>query len=124
MSMDKEDAEQVAEDMANVDPSSEKQNQAFGVLFGSILLGIVGVVAAVWLGFVQPDVTVTATISVGWIIEYFVAGFVGLVLAFLIASFLIWLPGNFRSALVRAAAGMAENSEYVTEESPTDQPQQ
>lgn len=75
------------------------------VLFGGSLLAL-GV--AVYAGIIVPEITVTATISIGWLIEYVLIAVAGLFVLFTASMILVILPGGIIGGLVGAIATAAD----------------
>lgn len=80
------------------------------LLFGGTLAGVV---AAVAFGFVDPQISVQATINIGTYIEYLFVGFAALFLLYVLALVLIALPGSILSLLGGLAFGIAKAGGYL-----------
>lgn len=75
------------------------------VLFGLL---VAGVVASVHFGLLTPNLTVTATVDVGYLLEYLAVGVVAIFLLWTAAMVLVALPGEFLSGVLSAAARIAD----------------
>jgi hypothetical protein len=87
--------------------------RAYTTVLFSIL--IIGLVATVHFGIVSPSVTVSATLELGWLLEY-VAIFIAALFTFFTASMaLIALPIGFVSGILSAAARIADANDLQNE---------
>jgi hypothetical protein len=77
-------------------------------LFLTILGAIVGSVA---FGIIDPSIQVTATVSIGWIVEYTALALAGLFVLFTLAQVLNIIGVSFVGGLVTAIARIADNYE-------------
>jgi len=82
-------------------------------LFGGVLLAGV---AAVAFGIVDPSISVSASVNIGWVVEYAIIGFVGAFLLYVFALILIALPGSILSLLGGLAFGVAQAGGYIDDE--------
>lgn len=84
-----------------------------------VLLPVVGLAAATALGWVSFDLTFTATVSIGWLIEYGLAALAGLFLLFTAAQVVKAIGVGFTRSIVSFVARQADNyqlQERVSEE--------
>lgn len=75
------------------------------VLFGGALLSLV---VAVWTGIIDPSLSVSASVQIGWLVEYVLIGFAALFFVWTASMLLIALPGAFVSGAVSAIARIAD----------------
>jgi hypothetical protein len=78
------------------------------VLFAVIVAGLA---ASIYLGIVTPDVDVTATLSIGWILEYTVAGIVVLFFFWTAAQIANVVGMSFVGGTIGLVARIADNYE-------------
>jgi len=105
--VDEADIDQAADDLEAADVSQAQRFTATGYLVALfITLGVVIALAIHW-GYITPDITVTATVSVGWVLEYLVAGLVAAFLAFTGTMVLVAIPVSISAAIIRFAGGIA-----------------
>jgi hypothetical protein len=83
------------------------------VLFALVVAGVVGSVA---FGYLDPHLTITATVDVGWLLEYLAMGVAAVFIVWTVAMVLIALPGLFLSGVISAAARIADAYELPGEE--------
>lgn len=84
-----------------------------------LLLILASGVGAVYYGFVQPDVDITVTMEVGWIVEYSIAGVVALLFLWTFAQMVNIIGVGFVTSLFSAIARIADNySLPETEDNP------
>lgn len=107
--VESEDLDQAADDIEDADVSTAQRFTATGYLVGLFATIGVGFVAAVYFDYIDPYIELTATVSVGWVLEYLVAGIVAVFLVFTGAMVLVAIPVSITSAIVRFAAGIAES---------------
>ena len=114
-SINEDTAENIREDVEQADDDVTTRMRwtagaKLAVLFGSMA----GALAlAVQLGYIQPAVTVEATLDIGWVVEYLVAGLAGLFLLYVATLIVIWLPGSVLSLLGGLAYGAAQAAGYI-----------
>jgi len=108
---DSEDFDQAADDIEDADVSQAQRFTATGYLIALFLILGAAIAVAVHFGYIDPDITVTATVSVGWILEYLVAGLVAAFLLFTGAMVLVAIPVSISAAIIRFAGGIAESGE-------------
>jgi hypothetical protein len=109
MSIDGDDMDSAVEDIEQANPDEKRRTQAFWILVVTFASVIIGVALLIAFDFIDFLIEIVIEANLGWIVEYAVAGLVALFFAFITTAFFIWLPGNFRSAIVNAAAGIAES---------------
>lgn len=74
-----------------------------------LFFGIVGFfVAALWVGFIDLNLTLTASVSVGWVVEYLIVAVAAVFVIWTAAMVLVALPGSFISGVVSAIARIAD----------------
>jgi hypothetical protein len=108
-----EAGEAIEDAQENVGRGMQWYARAYTTALFSIL--IIGLVATVHFGIVSPSVTVSATLELGWLLEY-VAIFIAALFAFFTASMaLIALPIGFVSGILSAAARIAKAEDLRNE---------
>jgi len=117
-SIDEDTAEDIQQDIdqADEDVTTEQRWWAYAqlaALFGGVILAGV---AAVAFGVVDPSITVSATVDIGWVVEYAIIGFIGAFLLYVFALILIALPGSILSLLGGLAFGVASAGGYIEDE--------
>jgi len=96
------------------DPEGSK-TYSYAYLTGLFVVIVGGLAASVYFGYVTPDVEVTATLSIGWILEYAVAGMVALFFLWTFAQVSNITGMAFISGVVGAVARIADNYELPHE---------
>lgn len=107
--VDEQDIDQAADDIEEADVSRSQRFTATAYLIGLFVTIGLALVAAVYFGYIDPSLTVTGEVSVGWVVEYLVAGIVAVFLLFTAAMVLVAIPVSISSAIIRFAAGIAES---------------
>jgi hypothetical protein len=102
--LDQDDVDQAAEALedANEDVTPAMRWSGFVWLVAVFGTLAVAIGAAVYFDYVTVDLAVSATVNIGWVVEYLVAGLVAVFLIMTFAALLIWLPGSFWGAVTRA----------------------
>jgi hypothetical protein len=108
---DSEDFDQAADDIEDADISTTQRFTATGYLIALFITLGVTILAGIKFGYIDPAITITATLSIGWILEYLVAGLVAAFLLFTGAMVLVAIPVSLSAALIRFAGGIAESGE-------------
>jgi len=113
--VDEDTAEDIqdAAEQASADVSWWQQLGATAYLIGLYVTLGAALVAAVWAGYITPDITVAATVSVGWVLEYLIAGLVAGFLLFTFGMLLAALPGSIIGLLGSIAYGVAESQGLI-----------
>jgi uncharacterized membrane protein YdjX (TVP38/TMEM64 family) len=117
-SIDEDTAEDIQQDVEQADEDVTRLQRwsagiQLAILFGATGLAFAG---AVYFGYINPDITVTATVNAGWIIEYAIIGFVAAFLLYVFTLIIIWLPGSVLSLLGGLAFGAAKAGGYIDED--------
>lgn len=107
--VDEQDIDQAADDIEEADVSRGQRFTATAYLIGLFATIGLALVAAVYFGYIDPSLTVTGEVSIGWVVEYLVAGIVAVFLLFTGAMVLVAIPVSISSAIIRFAAGIAES---------------
>jgi uncharacterized membrane protein YdjX (TVP38/TMEM64 family) len=116
--IDEDTAEDIQQDIDDADEDVTRTQRwwayaQLAALFGGVILAGV---AAVAFGIVDPSITVSATVDIGWVVEYAIIGFVGAFLLYVFALILIALPGSILSLLGGLAFGVASAGGYIDDE--------
>lgn len=117
-SIDEDTAEDIQQDIDQADEDVTRTQRwwayaQLAALFGGVILAGV---AAVAFGIVDPSITVSATVDIGWVVEYAIIGFIGAFLLYVFALILIALPGSILSLLGGLAFGVAQAGGYIDDE--------
>ncbi|MFW6435660.1 MAG: hypothetical protein ACOCY1_04695 [Halovenus sp.] len=117
-SIDEDTAQQIRDSVEAVDEDVTTRQRwwayaQLAALFGGV---IVAGVAAVLLGYVTPELTITATVSVGWLLEYLIIAFVVAFLVYVFALLLIALPGSIIGAIASVAYGIAASQGLIEDD--------
>lgn len=107
--VDGDDLDQAAEDIEDADISKTQRFTATTYLIALFVTIGVAIVAAIWFDYIQLHIDATATVQVGWILEYLVAGIAAAFLVFTGAMVLVALPVSISAAIIRFAGGIAES---------------
>jgi hypothetical protein len=108
MSTDEPDLQAEVE---GVDDPQGSKTYSYAYLTGLFVTVAAGLVAAVYFGYVTPDVDVVASVSIGWVLEYAVAGFVALFFFWTFAQVANIVGMGFISGVVGVVARIADNYE-------------
>jgi len=117
-SIDEDTAEDIQQDLDQADEDVTRTQRwwayaQLAALFGGVILAGV---ASVAFGIVDPSITVSASVNIGWVVEYAIIGFVGAFLLYVFALILIALPGSILSLLGGLAFGVAQAGGYIEDE--------
>jgi uncharacterized membrane protein YdjX (TVP38/TMEM64 family) len=117
-SIDEDTAEDIQQDLDQADEDVTRTQRwwayaQLAALFGGVILAGV---AAIAFGIVDPSITVSASVNIGWIVEYAIVGFVAAFLLYVFALILIALPGSILSLLGGLAFGVAQAGGYIEDE--------
>jgi len=104
---------QDAADQADEDVTDRQRWWAFAQL--AAIFGVVAVAIglAIWLDVVALSLSVSAAVSIGWILEYLVLGFVAAFLVYLAMLLLIAAPGSLITLGASVAYGIAESQGLI-----------
>jgi len=103
------DPDEVQDQVDDVEDPGGSTMYSYAYLTGLFTLIAVGLVASVYFGFVTPDVEVTASLSIGWILEYAVAGIVVIFFFWTFAQVANIVGMGFISGVVGVVARIADN---------------
>jgi hypothetical protein len=117
-SVDEDTAEDIQEDLAESDEDvSTAMRLSAGVQLVVLFVAIAGALAiAVHAGFITPSIVVSATVNIGWIVEYLIIAITAAFIIYVFALLIIVLPGsvlNFLGGLAygaAVAAGLVDTS--------------
>jgi uncharacterized membrane protein YdjX (TVP38/TMEM64 family) len=117
-SIDEDTAEDIQEDIEQADDDVTRTQRWWAYIqLAALFGGVIAVgVAAVAVGIITPDITLTATVNVGWIVEWAVIGFIAAFLIYVFALIAIALPGSILSLLGGLAYGAAKAGGFIEEE--------
>jgi len=117
-SIDEETAEDIqdAADQADADVTDRQRWWAFAQLAAIFAIVALAIGLAIWLDVVALSLSVSAAVSIGWILEYLVLGFVAAFLIYLAMLLLIAAPGSLISLGASVAYGIAESQGLVEDE--------
>jgi ABC-type multidrug transport system fused ATPase/permease subunit len=116
--IDEETAEDIqdAATQADEDVTDRQRWWAFAQLAAIFGLVAVAIGLAIYFDVVALSLSVSAAVSIGWIIEYLVLGFVVAFLLYLAMLLLIAAPGSLISLGASVAYGIAESQGLVDNE--------
>jgi hypothetical protein len=116
--MSDETTEQIQESLEQSDKDIGMASRTFATAYIMALLTLLsgGFVASVYYGYITPNITLTATVDVGWVIEYLVMGIVALILIWSASMVLVALPGSFIAGTVGALKTIADSYQLKREE--------
>lgn len=116
--VDEDIAKEVQEDIAESDEDvTGLMRLGAGAQLAFLFISIIGaLVAGVYFGYINPDVTLVASINIGWVLEYLIIGISAAVVIYIFALVLIVLPGSVLNALAGIAYGIASAGGYIDDE--------
>jgi hypothetical protein len=106
-----QDTDDLADDVGGVDDPEGSKTYSYVYLTALFAAIVAALAASVYFGFVTPDVEVNATLSIGWILEYTVAGIVALFFLWTFAQVANIVGMNFIGGVVGVIARIAHNYE-------------
>lgn len=109
--MSEETTEEIQESLKQSDKDIGMVSRTFATAYIMALLTLLsgGFIASIYYGYITPDITLTATVDVGWVIEYLVMGIVALILIWSASMVLVALPGSFIAGTVGAVKTIADS---------------
>lgn len=109
--MSEETTEEIQESLKQSDKDIGMASRTFATAYIMALLTLLsgGFIASIYYGYITPDITLTATVDVGWVIEYLVMGIVALILIWSASMVLVALPGSFIAGTVGAVKTIADS---------------
>lgn len=102
-----EAGDQLAEASANV--GSRLKWAARALWLGILLASVAAIALAVYLGYIDPSITFTGTVNVGWIVEYLLAILAGIIILGLVTALMVAMPGSFISAFITLVVGVGRS---------------
>lgn len=96
------------------EPASSR-TYAVAYVTALIALPVIAVAVGTWLGWISVDLTVTADVSAGWLIEYGLAAAGALFFVYTAAQVVRAIGVGFTASLVSGLARMADNYELPKE---------
>ena len=116
-SIDEETAQDIRDDFKTSDEDvSRWQRIGAGVQLAILFSGVgIALGASVYFGYIDPQITVLATVNAGWVFEYFIIGFIAAFLLYVFALIVMVLPGSVLGLLgglaygAAVAAGLVDN---------------
>lgn len=91
------------------------RKSAFIYLIGLLSAAFIALAASVYFGYIQPEITLTATVDVGWVIEYTAVGLAASFVLFSFGMVLVALPGSMVTAIGSLAYGVASQQGYIND---------
>jgi hypothetical protein len=118
-SIDEETAQDIRDDFETSDEDvSRWQRIGAGVQLAILFSGVgIALGASVYFGYIDPKITVLATVNAGWVFEYFIIGFTAAFLLYVFTLIVMVLPGSVLKLLgglaygAAVAAGLVNTSE-------------
>jgi len=108
---DDDTADDIQDDVEGIDDPGGSKTYSYAYLSALFAVIVVGLAASIYAGLVTPDVEVTATLSIGWILEYTVAGLVALFFLWTFAQVANIVGMGFIGGVVGVIARIAHNYE-------------
>lgn len=107
--MSTDQSDDLEEQVDDVEDPGGSKTYSYGYLTALFALIVGGLIASIYFGLVTPDVEVTATLQIGWILEYTVAGIVVLFFFWTFAQVANIVGMGFISGVVGVVARIAHN---------------
>jgi hypothetical protein len=113
--IDEDTAEDIqdAADQADEDVTDRQRRWAFVQLAAIFAVVAAAIGLAIYFDVVALSLSVSAAVSIGWILEYLVLGFVAAFLIYLAMLLLIAAPGSLISLGASVAYGIAESQGLI-----------
>lgn len=107
--IDEDEAKDIQQDIAESDEdvSTLMRLSAGAQLVGLFVFIAIGILFAVLAGIIAPSIVITATINVGWVIEYIIIALAAAFVLYIFALVIIVLPGSVLNLLGGLAYGAA-----------------
>lgn len=107
--IDEDEAKDIQQDIAESDEdvSTLMRLSAGAQLVGLFVFIAIGILFAVLAGIIAPSIVITATINVGWVIEYIIIALAAAFVLYVFALVIIVLPGSVLNLLGGLAYGAA-----------------
>jgi hypothetical protein len=109
--MSTDQSDDLEEQVDGVEDPGGSKTYSYAYLTGLFALIVAGLAGSIYFGLVTPDVEVTATLQIGWILEYTVAGIVVLFFFWTFAQVANIVGMGFISGVVGIVARIAHNYE-------------
>jgi uncharacterized membrane protein YdjX (TVP38/TMEM64 family) len=118
ISIEDDTAEAVQEDIAESDDDvTGLMRLGAGAQLAFLFLSIIGtLIGGVYFGYINPDLTLVASVNVGWVLEYLIVGISAAIVIYIFALVLIVLPGSVLNAIAGIAYGIASAGGYIDDE--------
>ena len=118
VSIEEDTAEAVQEDIAESDEDvTGLMRLGAGAQLAFLFLSIVGtLIGGVYFGYINPDLTLVASVNVGWVLEYLIVGISAAIVIYIFALVLIVLPGSVLNAIAGMAYGIASAGGYIDDD--------
>jgi hypothetical protein len=107
--MSTDQSDDLEEQVDDVEDPGGSKTYSYAYLTALFALIVGGLIASIYFGLVTPDVEVTATLQIGWILEYTVAGIVVLFFFWTFAQVANIVGMGFISGVVGVVARIAHN---------------
>lgn len=105
-----DEAADAIEDATDDDSPTERWF-ARGYVVGLIALAVGGLASLLYFDYIDVALTVSASVSVGWILEYLIAILAAIFVTFTALMVIKAVGGNLVAAAIRAVARIAHNYE-------------
>lgn len=92
-----------ADELGEAADEHNRWQRWFSVVWLFILVVVIvgGVGLSYYVGIIQPEIAIAATVNVGWILEYFIAGILFTLLFVTIVAAFILAPGSLVTVLAQ-----------------------
>jgi len=109
--MSTDQSEDLEEQVDGIEDPGGSKTYSYAYLTALFAVIVAGLAASVYFGLVTPDVEVTATLQIGWILDYAVAGIVGIFFFWTFAQVANIVGMGFVAGIVGVIARIAHNYE-------------
>ncbi|AFH21985.1 hypothetical protein OSG_eHP14_00025 [environmental Halophage eHP-14] len=116
--IDQDTAEDIQTEAEQADEDVTKEQRWWAYLQLAVIFGIIagGIALAIYLDVIALSLTLSADASVGWVLEYLVAGIVAAFLLYIAMLILIAAPGSIISLGASVAYGIAESQGLIDDD--------
>lgn len=115
--IEEDDAKEIKEDFESADEGiSTKMRLTAGAQLVILFVAVVaGVALSISTGLITPSIVITATVNIGWIVEYLVIAVSGAFVLYVFTLLVIVMPGSILNLLGGLAYGAAVAAGLVEE---------
>lgn len=115
--IEEDDAKEIKEDFESADEGiSTKMRLTAGAQLVILFVAVVaGIALSISTGLITPSIVITATVNIGWIVEYLVIAVSGAFVLYVFTLLVIVMPGSILNLLGGLAYGAAVAAGLVEE---------